>query len=62
MDAHRNRYRSGDYICVAYGDYAVSRGLSSEGTNLDAAMETLPQWLLTAINLVGVMVFALLQT
>ncbi|WP_274532858.1 hypothetical protein [Bosea sp. Root670] len=40
----------------------MSRGLSSEGTNLDAAMETLPQWLLTAINLVGVMVFALLQT
>ena len=36
--------------------------MSDEGTEFDAAIETVPQWLLAAINLVGVMVLALLQT
>ncbi|TQI72887.1 hypothetical protein FHT98_0607 [Bosea sp. AK1] len=39
----------------------MTRAPSDEDTDFDAAIETVPQWLLAAINLVGVMVFAMLR-
>ena len=39
----------------------MRRSLSDEDTDFDAAIETVPQWLLAAINLVSEMVLAMLR-